>query len=545
VTAVETRPPAAPATHRPGADRLAGTGRLARLALRTSRVRIGLWVAGVALTVYSSAASIKGLYPTEEDLRQLAEPLYDNAAVIALQGPTYAIDTLGGAVVFNIGAFGYALVGLMGMFLVGRHTRVDEEAGRTELLRATVVGRHAPIVAALGTATAALAVTGALVTASMLALGLPVAGSVAYGLAMTGFGVVMAATTAVTAQLSAHARTAYGLAGAVLGLSYLVRAVGDVGDGRLSWASPMGWAQQVRPYAGERWWPLALLLATAGLLAALALGLLDRRDLGSGMLAERPGPPRAARWLTRPWGLAVRLQRASVLWWAVGLAVTGVAYGSVGGDVEDLVGDSEGMAEIVAQAGGDLVDSYFSTALLMVAVVTAGFTVTSALRPRSEETAGRAEALLATALGRRAWLGSHLAVAAGGSAVVVGAGGLAMGLTDAVASGDGGQVWRLTGGALAHLPALWVLAGLGALLVGAAPRATGLAWALVAWCVVVAFFGELLDLPRWARDLSPFQHVPRLPADDVAWLPLGALAALAAALAGAGLAAVERRDVGS
>ncbi|HLT69238.1 MAG TPA: hypothetical protein VKZ72_03670, partial [Acidimicrobiales bacterium] len=92
---------------------------------------------------------------------------------------------------------------------------------------------------------------------------------------------------------------------------------------------------------------------------------------------------------------------------------------------------------------------------------------------------------------------------------------------------------------------LWVLAGLGALLVGAAPRATGLAWALVGWCVLVAFFGELLDLPRWARDLSPFQHVPRLPADDVAWLPLGALAALAAALAGAGLAAVERRDVGS
>lgn len=545
MTAVDTRPPAAPVTHWPTAERLAGTGRLVRLALRTSRVRVALWTAGVAVLVYSSAASIKGLYPTEEDLRELAEPLYDNAAVIALQGPTYAIDTLGGAAVFNIGAFGYALVGLMGMFLVGRHTRVDEEAERTELLRAAVVGRHAPVLAALLLATGALAVAGALITASMLALGLPVAGSVAYGLAMAAFGVVMAATTAVTAQLSAHARTAYGLAGAVLGLSYLVRAVGDVGDGRLSWASPMGWAQQVRPYAGERWWPLALLLGAAGLLTAVALQLLDRRDLGSGMLAERAGPPRAARWLTRPWGLAVRLQRASVLWWAVGLAITGVAYGSLGGDVEDLIGDSEGMAEIVTQAGGDLVDSFFATALLMLAVVTAGFTVASALRPRGEESAGRAEPLLATALGRRAWLGSHLAVAAGGSAIVVGAGGLAMGLTDAVASGDAGQVWRLTGGALAHLPALWVLAGLGALLVGAAPRATGLAWALVGWCVLVAFFGELLDLPRWARDLSPFEHVPRLPADEVTWLPLGVLTALAAALAAAGLAAVERRDVGS
>ena len=228
------------------------------------------------------------------------------------------------------------------MFLVGRHTRVDEEAERTELLRAVVVGRHAPSRGRPALRRVPSQIAGALITASMLALGLPVAGSVAYGLAMTGFGVVMAATTAVTAQLSAHARTAYGLAGAVLGLSYLVRAVGDVGDGRLSWASPMGWAQQVRPYAGERWWPLALLLGTAGLLPALALQLLDRRDLGRGMLAERAGPPRAARWLTRPWGLAVRLQRASVMWWAVGLAITGVAYGSLGGDVEDLIGDSEG-----------------------------------------------------------------------------------------------------------------------------------------------------------------------------------------------------------
>ena len=37
----------------------------------------------------------------------------------------------------------------MGMFLVGRHTRADEEAGRTELVRATVVGRNAPVTAAL------------------------------------------------------------------------------------------------------------------------------------------------------------------------------------------------------------------------------------------------------------------------------------------------------------------------------------------------------------------------------------------------------------
>ncbi len=35
----------------------------------------------------------------------------------------------------------------------------------------------------------------------------------------------------------------------------------------------------------------------------------------------------------------------------------------------------------------------------------------AALRPRTEENAGRAEPLLATGLSRNHWLGSHLAIA--------------------------------------------------------------------------------------------------------------------------------------
>jgi putative exporter of polyketide antibiotics len=44
---------------------------------------------------------------------------------------------------------------------------------------------------------------------------------------------------------------------AVAALAYLARAAGDAGQGDLwwlSWASPIGWAQQIRPFAGERWW---------------------------------------------------------------------------------------------------------------------------------------------------------------------------------------------------------------------------------------------------------------------------------------------------
>lgn len=521
-----------------------GTSRLVRFFARTDRVRWAAWIAGVMLLVGFTAASVAGLYPTQADLDKAAAPVYGNAAIIAFSGPTYAIDTLGGQIVFQLGSFGYALIGLMGMFLIGRHTRADEEAGRTELVRATVVGRNAPPTAALATTAGALAVTGMLITLFLLALGLPVAGSVAYGLAMTGFGLFFACVTAVTAQLSEHARLAYGLAGVGIGIAYGIRVVGDIGSGTLSWLSPMGWAMQVKAFAGERWWPLLLLLGGSALLMAAAYGLAARRDLGGAMIAPKPGPPRAARWLTRPHGLALRLQGLALVSWAVGMAFFAVAYGSVGKDVADLVGDNKGMEDIIAQAGGNLTDSYFATSLLALALITGGFTVAAVLRLRSEETGGRAEPLLATALSRRRWAVSHLALAAGGSLAVMAAVGLGLSVSYAVSIGDAGQIPRLTGAALAFAPALWVLAGVALALFGLVPRATALAWAVLGGCLFVGLFGQLVNLPTWVLDLSPFQHVPAMPAEGFALGPLLALTATAAALSAAGLAGFARRDAG-
>jgi ABC-2 type transport system permease protein len=73
-------------------------------------------------------------------------------------------------------------------------------------------------------------------------------------------------------------------------------------------------------------------------------------------------------------------------------------------------------------------------------------------------------------------------------------------------------------------------------------------WALAAWvglvvAVVVGFFGEVLDLPPWARALSPLDHVPSVPAEGYAVLPLVVLVAVAAALVGLGLVGVNRRDI--
>ena len=540
-------PPPADAALAPTAVRgttLPGTWSLVRFILRRDRVRLLVWIVGITLLVLSTAASIEGLYPTQADLDKAAQTANENAAIIALNAPSYALDTLGGQVVFNVGSFGYVVMALMGMFLVGRHTRADEENGRTELLRATVLGRNAPVTAVLVAAAGAFAVLGGLITLSMLSQDLPMAGSVLYGAAMGGFGLLFACVTAVTVQVTEHNRAALGFAGVLLGAAYVVRAVGDVGDGTLSWVSPMGWAQAARPYAGERWWTLPLLAAAAALCVGVAFALQGVRDLGAGLVPPRPGPPVASAALVRPGGLALRLQRASLAAWTVGLGLAGVSYGSVGQDVRDLIGDNNAFEDIIAQGGGSLTDAFFTTSLLMLALIAGGFAISSTLRLRSEEVGGRAEPLLATGLGRTRWVTSYLAVALAGSAALMAAAGFGMGLTYGLSVSDLGQVGRLVGAAVAFVPALWVLVGVTLVLFGFAPRTTAVAWGVLVACFVIALFAELLDLPSWLSDVSPFQHVPAMPAQGFALTPIVALLAVTAALIAAGVAGFRRRDAG-
>jgi ABC-2 type transport system permease protein len=61
--------------------------------------------------------------------------------------------------------------------------------------------------------------------------------------------------------------------------------------------------------------------------------------------------------------------------------------------------------------------------------------------------------------------------------------------------------------------------------------------------VLVSVLGPLLGLPDWVLELSPFEHVPQLPADDFRAGPLLALCAVAAALTAVGMLAFRRRDL--
>jgi ABC-2 type transport system permease protein len=536
-----------------------GTGSLLRLAFRTDRVRMPVWVLVLTMQAVSQVAGVVAQYPTQADLDRLAravEATGTNPALVALTGPAYEPSTLGGLTAWQVVTLQTALIGLMCILLVTRHTRTEEETGRAELIHALPVGRYALPAAALLYVLLVNVLLAVLSVLGYVGYGLPLASSVALAVGPGLGGMVFAAVGLLAVQLTDHARTANGIAGGVLGLAFLLRAVGDSAAASdpgswlrwLTWLSPIGWIEELRPFAGERWWlltlPLVLFLATLAGVAAL----IRHRDVGAGMLPQRQGPADAPPGLRSPLALAWRLQRGSMLGWTIAIFITGASFGGLAKDMQAFADSDPNISKTMAQltgGHGSIADLYLAAIYAWIGATVAIYAVQAVLRLRSEESEHRAEPILATAVGRVPWALSHVVWALAGSVVVTAAGGLGAGLAHGLRTGDlATQVPRQIGAALAQVPAVWLLAGVGLLMFGLVPRlAAPVAWGVLGVAVFISTLGGLLNLDQLVLDLSPFTHLPRLPGGDVTLAPFAWLAGVAAVLVAAGLAGFRRRDL--
>lgn len=529
---------------------MTGTWQLVRLILRRDRVIMPLWVVFLGLIPLSYVATVEELFPTAAEKAQYAATSASNAGFVALYGQLFGAS-VGELAAWRAG-FLPVMIGLAAILTVIRHTRAEEEAGRHELVGSTVVGRHANLAAALLTTCGASLVMGLLLAAAMAGQGLPGNGSLAFGLEMAAAGWVFAGVAAVAAQLTANAGTARGIAVTVLGVSYVLRVVGDVSgmtDGPLAWVtglSPIGWVQAIRPYGDDRLWLVPVVLAASVVFTVAAVVLSGRRDVGAGLLPPRPGP--AVGSLGSPLALAWRLHRGLLAAWTGGFVVLGVVLGYLAEGVGDLVGDNQAMKDVFARLGGasGLIDSYLAGMTGFFGLVAGAYAIQAMLRARAEETAGRAEPVLATAVGRLHWLGSHLLFSLLGPAFALVAAGVAMGVTHGLNVRDvGSELPGLLAGMLVQLPAVWLLAAVTVALFGLLPRLAAVAWAALALCLLVSLVGQAAGLDQWVLDISPFTHLPKLPGGHVTALPLVLVSAVALVVAVAGLTGFRRRDVPS
>jgi ABC-2 type transport system permease protein len=538
---------ALPATPTPAASptHLAGMGTLLRLGLRRERLSLAIWVCAISLTVAASFPALAALYPDAASRQAIAGGIAATPAFAVITGPVES-TTLGGLTAWRYGVLGGMAVALMAMFTVIRRTRAEEEAGRAELVASGSVGRLAALGAALTLAAAASVAVGILSALGGLAGGQPLSGSVLLGASLAGPGLVVAAAAAIAAQLVESSRAALGLAGAALAAMFALRAVGDMisGAGFASWLSPLGWGQKLGAYGANRW-PVLLLFAAATALGVWGAALLClRRDIGLGWWAARPGRARAPR-LRSPLALAWRLHRGTLTGWSLGFVVLGAMTGGMVTDTDKLLAGNERIIEILREIGGTgvLADVLLATMGTVGGLLAAAYGIAAVGRVAAEESTGRAEPVLATAVSRQRYLGAHLVFALAGSAWLL-LGGVVTGLIYAAAAGEfSGPFGDGLASVAVQYPATAVLIALSVALTGAVPRWTALAWAALGVSLLLGQLGPLLQLPRAVMDLSPFTHIPLLPAAEVAWLPLTVLTLLAAVLIIVGIAGFRRRDV--
>ncbi|MBM7365711.1 ABC transporter permease [Gordonia hydrophobica] len=535
----------------PWGGALAGTGVMARHIVRRDRVRMTVWLVSIPLFLVYFMFALTTVFD--------AAALQGRAAVmrtptgIIMGGPGFGLDHYTGPVaVANEGTVYVVLaLSLMSIFHVVRHTRADEESGLAELVRASVVGRHATAVAALLTLAGHLLLIGLVAGLAMSAVSAqaPLTDALAMTLSCAAVGLVFGAVALVASQISAHGRTAIGISLGLFGAAFVVQAAGNVqrlGGSPLSWVSPIAWAQQSRAFVDVRWWPLLLSAVATVIALVVAAQLSSHRDFGAGLIHARPGRAAAVPGLRSPLALAWRQQRGALWWSTAGLVLmwfgTGTLMSTIDDMVGDLVHDNPAFGELFGSDPAMFASAFIGTMTLFLALCAAAYALAMTQRARGEETSGRLDVVLATPVSRIRWLGSQIAVAAAGTVVLLLTSLLALWLgATAVGVTDPG-VGVYLGELISYLPAVLIFLGLAVALYGWAPRAIKAAWILLAFAFVVGMFGPLLNLPRWVQGISPLYWTPA-DVGAVAWLTVVLLTAVAAMLVGVGCVGMRTRDI--
>ena len=516
---------------------------LLRLAWRRDRVMVAAWYAVLLLVLLASAASAATLYGSEAERVRAAEAINASPGLVALYGPIVDVHSTGELAMTKMTVVYAVLVAFMLLFVVRRHTRLDEENGQAELLGGTAITPTSPLAAALGFGAAVCVGLGILAAVLNTAAGLPLGGSVAFGACWAGTGLVATGLAAVACQLSPSSRTCAAIAASAIMVLYVLRAVGDTSSAAwLSWVSPFGWNTQLRAYSDTRWWVLLLYVGVAAALGGVAWTLRVRRDLGSGLVQPRPGPATGSPRLADAIALSLRVHGPMLIGWTVGMAMLGLVFGAVSPSFDSF--DSPSIEELLQRLGGTgaFRDILLGAVVSVVALIVTCFGIVVVTHSWSDEQGGRTEQVLAAATSRTRAFAATTIVALGGATwllVITG-----IGLAIGVGNNTGNSFGRIVASPIAQAPAVWAVIALTLLC-----YALRSSWAVLGWGLLLLFatlgqIGELLGLPGWVLQLSPYTHSPAMPLEPFESAPALALTTIALVVLAGSWVRFRRRDIG-
>jgi len=521
---------------------------LARRAFRDARTRTIAFAYLFAIYAYIQPVGYRHAYPTLADRLAFAHTFAGNDALRLFYGYPFSPLTVSGYSAWRVGGTIAILAAVFGVLAAVRALRGEEDSGRMELILAAPVARRTTYLAALAAIAAGVAILWLAESAGFIAGGLPAGGSAYLALATVSVVPVYVGVGAIASQLAPTRRIALELGSAVVGLSLLARVIADTSSGAawLRWATPLGWAEELRPFAGPR--PLVL-LAPAGasaLLLALAARIAASRDVGTGMIAARDTASPRLRLLSSPTVQALRSERASVLVWIASVGAFAFILGMVSTSISSAVVSNSLQREIAKFGAGSIQtpSGYLALVFIFFILAVSLFACAQIGAARHEEAEERLETLLSLPVDRRRWLGGRLALAAGGAVAISLAAALCSWAGAASQGATGISLPRMLEAGSNCLPVALLFLGFAALAYAIVPRASaGIAYGLVTVAFLWQLTGSALGVPKWLIEITPFAHVGFVPEQ-----PFRALAAVVMLAIGAGCALTaiwifKRRDL--
>src|SRR6266508_351454 len=372
---------------------------------RAQMLCFALLFAGIAV---AHSAGYRNTYPTLADRLQFAQSFGDNKAARLFYGTPHQLETIGGYTAWRAGGVLSLFAAFFGLLAAVRALRGEEDAGRQELVAAGAITRGAAFAARIVAIGATIAGLWLATVAGLVAGGLPAPGSTFLAVSTVSAAAVYGGGGALTSQLLPSRRGALELGGAFFGLDFLLRVVSDTANVQaVHWVSPLGWVEELRPFADPRPAVLMLPAVASAALLALARVLERRRDVGLGVFVQHDVARRShLRLLRSPTLLALRSEWISLAVWAAAAGGFAFVVGTISKSVTSA-GLSANLQQQLHKVGGIQIataSGYMALTFLFFALAVALFCCGQLAASRGEEAAGRLETLFALPQSRTGWL---------------------------------------------------------------------------------------------------------------------------------------------
>lgn len=528
-------------------------GYLFRANLKQNFKFSSIWLVILIMMIISGAAKLEAAFANGTSGAKDIVKMLQAPGMAAMFGATPKVATYHSAIIFAgvMVVFMIILQALWVMPLMIRDTRGQEESGLLEMVRARNVGRTAAVTAAIFELIFSSLVMGLAYLISLVAIkmdGATLAGDLLFALGMVVANLVFGTIALLFAQLANNSRTASMLSYMVLMIAYLMRLVTDIKHHQLTWFSPIGWFEKANFYTDNNPAPLLLGLIVSALLAGVTVMIAQTRDLGTGIIAEKGGRPRAANWLRSMPALVWRTERGLLAGWLVGAVVFGGVMGSVLGGVGGILKTNPIYRKLldvsqINAANQTMVLSFLAMymGIFVALAVTAGVQI--AFRLKHDDQHGYLSIIHAEKPTRILISASY-----NGMALLAGVLVLTVGLLALFFTGNQILSHPLPAKYLGRLfiggiPAVLAFIALGIALSGLWPRLSNLFWLYMGAGLIVQVFRGLFDLPKYAADFTPFGWIADVPLKTLAqpWLPVMLISAIILVILG--MAGYHRQDL--